>query len=393
MSKVKFVRGFRQPISEEAEEAAKRPWSENGDVDVADDRWFLPSPGCFSSLPVPTCPDDWLAQYREDPQTCAEFAEENPWLSGGRVAGFRSRFNPDGRTLAERYPDGKVYLAQIGGDLPSSACLAPDFDSLVRFAEIYLSLPVRRLGRFDLVQEEEEEGGRVFMEVSDLPEVSPTEGKRKRRRLLRGSLTSGRIPVRCRRKGNALQLHCPSLLSNLKKFIPPDGLCFVGLTMLDLYESSPDLFVAGLASGMERVAVFSFARYDPCMEFSPEFWYDVKVASGEGRSDKARKLTVLARSCKLLVHETGHLLGLPHCVYYSCCMNGSGHLAEDFAQPTFLCPVCLRKLSMLKALDVEQRYRSLGRFFDEFGMREEKAWINKRLGNFAVMSDGPYKKE
>ena len=40
--------------------------------------------------------------------------------------------------------------------------------------------------------------------------------------------------------------------------------------------------------------------------------------------------------------KIGHLLGMAHCVHFACCMNGSGHLAEDFAQPIFLCPVCLR---------------------------------------------------
>ena len=30
--------------------------------------------------------------------------------------------------------------------------------------------------------------------------------------------------------------------------------------------------------------------------------------------------------------QVGHLLGFEHCVFFRCCMNGSGHLAEDFAQ-------------------------------------------------------------
>ena len=37
----------------------------------------------------------------------------------------------------------------------------------------------------------------------------------------------------------------------------------IALTMLDLYEAPPDLFVAGLAGGAKGAAVFSFARYDP----------------------------------------------------------------------------------------------------------------------------------
>ena len=49
---------------------------------------------------------------------------------------------------------------------------------------------------------------------------------------------------------------------------------------------------------------------------------------------------LLQRCCKLLVHEIGHLLGVGHCIHYACCMQGSGHLLEDFEQPSFLCPVC-----------------------------------------------------
>ena len=44
----------------------------------------------------------------------------------------------------------------------------------------------------------------------------------------------------------------------------------------------------------------------------------------------------------MLPIQIGHLLGMAHCVHFACCINGSGHLAEDFAQPMFLCPICLR---------------------------------------------------
>ncbi len=92
-----------------------------------------------------------------------------------------------------------------------------------------------------------------------------------------------------------------------------------------------------------------------------------------------RRRLVLLRTCKLFVHETCHLMGLAHCIHYQCCMNGSGHLKEDFAQPIFLCPVCLRKLGMLSTIDFEQRYRELKAFFSQFGMAEEERWLNKRL--------------
>ncbi len=79
-------------------------------------------------------------------KSCSEFFRENPWLSGtgrggGRVRGYQGRFDPEGRTLAERYPEGKVYLAQIGDF--SESPFAPDFGDLVRYAAAYLNLPVR----------------------------------------------------------------------------------------------------------------------------------------------------------------------------------------------------------------------------------------------------------
>ena len=151
--------------------------------------------------------------------------------------------------------------------------------------------------------------------------------------------------------------------------------------LYDLYEAKPDLFVAGLASGRERVALFSFARYDPCLTFSQEFWH---VLSTNKRLEKKlsrdeRKKIVMGRSCKLLVHEIGHLMGLDHCIHYQCCMNGSGHLEEDFAQPMFLCPICLRKLCKLTNCDVKKRYEDMGKFFDTLDMTEEKSWIGQRL--------------
>ena len=70
-----------------------------------------------------------------------------------------------GKNIPERYPEGKIYLAQIGafdsdeddgatgsaqcpGITEDSAQFAPDFRTLVKFAELYLGLPVQNLGVF-----------------------------------------------------------------------------------------------------------------------------------------------------------------------------------------------------------------------------------------------------
>ncbi len=71
----------------------------------------------------------------------------------------------------------------------------------------------------------------------------------------------------------------------------------------------------------------------------------------------------LSRACKLLVHETMHLLGVGHCTYMDCCMNGSGHLQEDFRQSMFLCPIDLKKMLALFEFDLLERYEKLRAFY------------------------------
>ena len=151
----------------------------------------------------------------------------------------------------------------------------------------------------------------------------------------------------------------------------------IALTMTDLFADKPDLFVAGMAAGNHRVAIFSLYRYDPNLTFSPEFWYDIK--SRKTFSLEERKRLILQRSCRLLVHELAHLLSVGHCVYYECCMNGSGHLEEDFRQPMHLCPLDLRKLQRLTGFDVIDRYQGLKAFYEKHGLKEEALWVEKRI--------------
>jgi archaemetzincin len=150
----------------------------------------------------------------------------------------------------------------------------------------------------------------------------------------------------------------------------------VAITLHDFYSDVSDLFIAGLAEGNARVAAFSFFRYNPCLEFGEEFWYDWKIKKSKSKS---MSTMILLRSCRLLTHEIGHLLGIDHCIYYKCLMNGSGHLEEDFSQPLFLCPVDLRKLSQLAEFDFIQRYEQLLDFCTENEFEEEIDLLNKRL--------------
>src|SRR4051812_20890576 len=123
----------------------------------------------------------------------------------------------------------------------------------------------------------------------------------------------------------------------------------LAVTMDDLYPKESWNFVFGEASSFERVAVFSFARlltpifYSSC-RYVPTFPEPLM----DDLSLMDQRL-LLKRSCGVMVHETIHMMGrigtmtsklkgVGHCVYYSCCMNGSDSLEESDSQPLHLCP-------------------------------------------------------
>jgi archaemetzincin len=147
--------------------------------------------------------------------------------------------------------------------------------------------------------------------------------------------------------------------------IPEDAVCYLAITMADLYPDEQWNFVFGQASLSERIGVYSMARY------FPQFW-------GEKEAEGMDTLT-LRRSCKVLVHEVGHIFGLTHCIYYRCAMNGSNSLEESDRRPLRLCPICLKKLQWNRGFDIVRRYEELKAFYEEHDLKEEAAWINKKL--------------
>jgi archaemetzincin len=354
--KLKFAKGFKRPSKEESVAAI----GSRDNMDESESSWF--DGAAFEPVPEPSSIDDWLAQYNEQGQTYEQFLDECPWLSGRRTNGYGATFDAEGKSLTKRYPDGVVYLAMLGEERPGF----PSASALVTFASTYLGLPVKLWGTFKV---RESPDGQMLAACPSRAEDA--SANRRSPRLIEMKLS-------CRKMDGHVQINCPRVLKQLKRFLPQDGLCLVALTAFDLYEANSDLFVAGLASGIDRVALFSFCRYDPRLSFSPELWHDVSVKSDRVKEEE-RRATLLARTCKLLVHEVCHLLGLDHCIFFACCMNGSGHLTEDFAQPIFMCPVCLRKLWTLSHFDVRVRYKDLAHFFAKNQMQEERSWIEARL--------------
>jgi len=113
-------------------------------------------------------------------------------------------------------------------------------------------------------------------------------------------------------------------------------------------------------------------RYDPSLRFSSSLWHSQHNVALPDKKQRAKRLQ--AASSKVTVHELLHLLGLDHCIYFACLMNGSGSLEEDHRQPHHLCPVCLKKLHLLVGLKEESRYRQLAEVYSDLGLEEEASF-------------------
>jgi archaemetzincin len=160
-----------------------------------------------------------------------------------------------------------------------------------------------------------------------------------------------------------------AILGWLHTRVPADALCLLAVTMDDLYPDKEWNFVFGEATLEDRVGVYSFARYDPAF-------------FGEKRGAAWRDVA-LRRACKILAHETGHMFGLFHCIYFDCVMNGANSLEESDHQPLHACPVCLRKLHHALRFDPVARYRQLHDFYRAQRWFEDSDWIARQLKRVA----------
>ncbi len=145
---------------------------------------------------------------------------------------------------------------------------------------------------------------------------------------------------------------------------PADALCVMGVTLRDLYPHAVVNFAFGEASEQRRVGVFSMARFGPpyC-----------------DQSRQAVREVLTRRCCRVVAHEICHIIGIQHCIYYRCLMNGSADMAESDRRPLHICPVDLRKLHWAIHFDIVERYRRLQRFWHDTGYDDEVRWIERRL--------------
>jgi archaemetzincin len=98
----------------------------------------------------------------------------------------------------------------------------------------------------------------------------------------------------------------------------------------------------------------------------------------EKRTKGARHL-LLVRSLGVLLHETCHIFGMTHCVYYRCLINGCNSMEESDRTPMHLCPVCLRKLQHSVGFNIVARYEALLKEYQRLRIDEEAEWLEKRL--------------
>ncbi|KAF7346485.1 hypothetical protein MSAN_01876600 [Mycena sanguinolenta] len=254
-----------------------------------------------------------------------------------------------------------------------------------------------------------------------------------------------RIRTRASRDGVFVrQLNLDDLLDAAISLLPKDAFSLLLLVPFDIYESPDDDFACGRAYGGSRVAVISTARYHPgldrhqnvdrlhswpashckqyidacCSEIDnpkpkkkkgkvvteptlePAVYaalsplhaavvaHEALPSLEESPSPAALSALWLGRACRTASHELGHCLGIDHCVYYACAMQGTASLTEDARQPPFLCPVDLAKMLAASGAGLEERYRAILDFcgrhphchlFAAFG-----AWIRAQLSGDSV---------
>ena len=358
-----YAKGFKPPSRKQSNDAIGN---------VSKEVYFKAPENIFLPVPAPTCEDDWLAMYNEEGQTFQSFMEETPWLSTRKRRYTQQKFISSAPNLPSKYPQGVIYLLPVGDFKKCEIC--PEFEELAAYTRSYIGLPVEILPSVDL--EFDEKAGTIYWTGCG-KDCSGTQLDKEGDQLRRNYNKRTKLNARYDKATRTWQLNVDTVLNKLRNILLGKALCMLALTMTDLYCDNTDLFVAGMSAGNHGVAVFSFARYDPALCFSTEFWYEMHFS--ETMLLEERKSLLLQRSCRLLVHEIGHLLGLDHCIWYQCCMNGSGHLTEDFSQPMSLCPVDLHKLQALCGFDVLQRYKDLLAFYKKHDFKEEQDWVINRI--------------
>ena len=101
----------------------------------------------------------------------------------------------------------------------------------------------------------------------------------------------------------------------------------IAITFTDITPSDEWNFVFGQARIMERMGVFSFARYDPVFEMNnDEMEYYLSKLQVQQQKQKGAVQTkpcfsvedmpLFKRCLQVCCHEIAHLFAIKHCIYY-----------------------------------------------------------------------------
>jgi len=219
------------------------------------------------------------------------------------------------------------------------------------------------------------------------------------------------------------QLNLEDLLDVCISILPSDAYALLLLVDQDMYEDDDDDFCCGRAAGGSRVAVVSTARYNPlldakqgvtrshawpashCKNYIDQMIHEAQLDgpnSGKSTSKKRKRAAAapeptsrsplraavrasaplalrahassaaslralfVARVSRTASHELGHCLGIDHCVFRACVMQGSATICEDARQPPYLCAVDRAKVLRATGADAADRVEALLRFCERW---------------------------
>lgn len=144
------------------------------------------------------------------------------------------------------------------------------------------------------------------------------------------------------------------LMDMMAAEVPADALFVVGFTDRDLFHRGLN-FVFGTAQPSARAGVYSIHRF--------------------GGPDDPK---LLERTLAVFAHEAAHLIGLDHCVFWECGMNGANSLQESDSRHLHFCPLDEDKLVWALGADARARRVRIAQFYESVGMGAEAAFALAR---------------
>jgi len=142
---------------------------------------------------------------------------------------------------------------------------------------------------------------------------------------------------------------------------PKDAVALIGFTGTDLYPDPNWNFVFGIASLRQRIGLWSIYRNGNPSKGPKEF------------------IQCLRRTIGTAIHETGHILGMQHCIAYECLMCGSNSRQESDSRELYYCPSCLQKLTWNTKVSPATRFKKLIKLCNKLKLDREEKFFTKSL--------------